>query len=101
MRIVSIIIIIITISLIIIACSQSYIVNTNVNTDYPEGRNLYLSKCGGCHNYFDPNTFTKTDWSKIMATMQQKSKINDQQKKEILNWILETQNHTRNLEAKN
>ena len=74
----------------IFACSQGYIVNTTARTDYPEGRNLFMSKCGGCHQLFDPNSHTEDEWNKIMLAMQQKSKINDQQKIEIISWILET-----------
>jgi hypothetical protein len=86
-----------TITLIIIlfitifACSQGYIVNTNAHTNYPGGRDLYVSKCGGCHQLFDPNIYIKGEWNKIMIAMQEKSKIDDEQKKEILNWIFETQ----------
>jgi hypothetical protein len=86
--------------LIIYSCSQGYIVNMNDETKYPGGRNLYLSKCGGCHQLFDPNSHTKLEWDKIMITMQQKSKINDVQKNEIINWIIETQQAVENVEAK-
>ncbi len=86
--------------IIIYSCSQGYIVNTNVITNYPEGRNLYMSKCGGCHQLFDPSSYTKGEWNKIMLAMQEKSKINDQQKNEILNWIIETRQATENIEAK-
>ena len=72
----------------------------NAHTNYSEGRDLFMSKCGGCHQLFDPNSYTKVEWNKIMLAMQEKSKINDQQKNEILNWIFETQQSTKNLEAK-
>jgi len=75
-------------------------VNTNVITKYPEGRDLYMSKCGGCHQLFDPNNYSKGEWSKIMVAMQEKSKINDQQKNEIYNWILETKKAKENIEGK-
>jgi len=86
--------------IIIFSCSQGYIVNTSVFTNYPEGRNLYMSKCGGCHQLFDPNSYTKSEWNKIMLAMQEKSKINDQQKNEILNWIIETRQAMENDEVK-
>ena len=82
------------------ACSQGYIVNMNANTNYPDGRDLYISKCGGCHQLFDPNSYTKADWNKIMVAMQEKSKIDDQQKDEILNWIIETRQSLENKDAK-
>lgn len=73
----------------------------NDKTGYPEGRDLYLSKCGGCHQLFDPNSHTKLEWDKIMITMQRKSKINDQQRNDILNWVFETKMIEENIEAKN
>ena len=71
----------------------------NANTNYPDGRDLYISKCGGCHQLFDPNSYTKADWNKIMVAMQEKSKIDDQQKDEILNWIIETRQSLENKDA--
>jgi hypothetical protein len=72
----------------------------NTKTDYPKGRNLYISKCGGCHQLFDPNSYTKAEWEKIIVVMQEKSKINDQQKNDIIRWIIETQQSLENVEAK-
>lgn len=74
--------------------------NKTAITNYPEGRELYMSKCGGCHQLFDPNSYTKGEWSKIMFAMQEKSKIDDQQKNEIFNWIIETQQSIQNVEEK-
>jgi len=71
----------------------------NSKTDYPEGRNLFISKCGGCHQLFNPNLYSKVEWSKIMMEMQKKSKINDQQKNAIYNWILETKQTEEKLRA--
>lgn len=92
--------IVFTFLIIIFSCSQGYIVNMNTKTDYPKGRNLYISKCGGCHQLFDPNSYTKAEWEKIIVVMQEKSKINDQQKNDIIRWIIETQQSLENVEAK-
>jgi len=92
---------IITFLITIFSCGQGYIVNINSETDYPEGRNLFISKCGGCHQLFDPNSYSEVNWHKIMMEMQKKSKINDQQKNEIYNWILETRQTEEMLKAKN
>ena len=84
----------------IFSCSQGYIVNTNAKTDYLEGRNLFMSKCGGCHQLFDPKSYSESEWNKIMMEMQKKSKIDDQQKNEIFNWILETKKAKENIDGK-
>jgi len=91
--------IIIAFLFIVFSCSQGYIVNMNAKTDYPEGRNLYISKCGGCHQLFDPNSHTELEWNKIIINMQKKSKINDQQKIYIYDWILETQKSEDSVES--
>ncbi len=49
-----------------------------------------MSKCGGCHQLFNPNNYSKEEWNKIMVAMQEKSKINNQQKNDIISWIFET-----------
>lgn len=100
MRELTTIAIIIIFLFIVFSCSQGYIVNMNAKTDYPNGRNLYISKCGGCHQLFGPNSHTELEWKKIMIDMQKKSKINDQQKNYILNWVLETKQIEENIEAK-
>lgn len=84
----------------IFSCSQGYIVNTNAKTDYLKGRNLFMSKCGGCHQLFDPKSYSESEWNKIMMEMQKKSKIDDQQKNEIYNWILETKKAEENIDGK-
>jgi len=100
LRYISTIALIVVFLITIFSCSQGYIVNTNAKTDYPEGRNLFMSKCGGCHQLFDPNSYSEVNWQKIMMEMQKKSKINDQQKNEIYNWILETKQIEENIEGK-
>jgi hypothetical protein len=60
-----------------------------------------MSKCGGCHRLFDPNDYTKRDWDIIMVPMQEKSKIDDQQKNDILEWIIETRQSLENVKLKN
>jgi len=97
-KIVSVILVLSFLSLII-TCSQGYVVNKNVNTDYSEGRDLYLSKCSGCHQLYDPDNYTKERWDQILIAMKEKSKINSEQKNEIYNWILETKLISKNLEA--
>lgn len=99
MRKLSTVAIIIAFLFIVFSCSQGYIVNMNAKTDYPEGRNLYISKCGGCHQLFDPNSHTELEWNKIIINMQKKSKINDQQKIYIYDWILETQKSEDSVES--
>lgn len=86
--------------LIIFACGQGYIVNISSKTNCSEGRDLYISKCGGCHQLYNPKDYTNNEWDKILLSMQKKSKINDHQKNEIFNWIMETIRTDEKLEVK-
>lgn len=87
MKIISSILFLIT--AIIVSCSQGYIVNLTEKTDYPEGRELYLSKCNGCHRLYSPLNYSVEKWDSILPSMQLKSKITDSEKELIHNWILE------------
>ena len=83
-------ILLLAIILVIIAsCSQGYIVNMNEMTKYPEGRNLFVSKCNACHQLYSPRAYTVTEWDSILVPMKQKAKLNEDEKTDIYNWILE------------
>ena len=81
--------IIILLIALIASCSQGYIVNMNGKTLYPEGRDLFVSKCNACHQLYNPNMLTKAEWDSILVPMKMKSKISELQKNEIYKWILE------------
>ncbi|HVO72542.1 MAG TPA: hypothetical protein VMT35_00850 [Ignavibacteriaceae bacterium] len=81
---------------LIAACSQSYIVNMGQKTNYPEGRELFVSKCGGCHQLYNPNQFTPAVWDSMLYLMKKKAKISDEQKNEIYSWIIEIKDSTGN-----
>ena len=70
------------------SCAGSYF-NSNVETKYPGGLDLYLSKCGGCHRLHERNEFTGQKWDKILTRMQKKSKISDEQTEKILKFLTE------------
>jgi hypothetical protein len=73
----------------IAACGAGYVVNMNERTDFPEGRELFVSKCNACHQLYNPNQHTKVEWDSILVPMKKKAKISVEQKNEIYNWILE------------
>lgn len=51
------------------------------------GRELYINKCGGCHNLYFPQSRTKQEWQEVMNKMQKRSKIENQQKDLILKYL--------------
>jgi len=84
-----IITILLTVLVFIASCSQGYIVNMNEQTKHSKGRELFVSKCNACHQFYDSNQFTKAEWDSILVPMKKKAKINENEKDEILSWILE------------
>ncbi len=78
---------------IIYSCSASYIVDTNEATNFPEGRNLFVSKCNGCHKYHSPTEFTVAKWDSILVPMKEKAKLSEKERDLILSWISEKVNN--------
>ena len=73
----------------VISCGTGYLVNLDEPTDFPEGRNLYVSKCSGCHKYYYPTDFTIVKWDSILVSMKEKAKISVEERNSILGWISE------------
>ena len=83
------IVILLIVVVCITSCSQGYIVNMNAQTNHAEGRELFVSKCNACHQLYDPNQYTTVVWDSILVPMKKKAKLNEEQKNEIYNWIIE------------
>ncbi len=79
--------------IIIFSCSTGYLVDMNEPTKFPEGRNLFVSKCNGCHKYHNPTEFTKSKWDSILIPMKSKAKLSEKEKTLILSWISEKINN--------
>jgi len=54
-----------------------------------QGRELYLNRCGSCHNLYLPSAYTASQWKPILEKMQKPAKIDDSEK-ELINQYLET-----------
>jgi mono/diheme cytochrome c family protein len=52
-----------------------------------QGRKLYVSNCGSCHNLHLPQQYTSAEWEKNVAEMQVKAGISDNQKANILSYL--------------
>ena len=72
-----------------VACSSSTNNNSNTTTKFPEGRNLYVSKCTACHKAFDRELHTTDEWKKILKEMGGKAKLTDNEMQMILNYLTE------------
>lgn len=44
-----------------------------------EGKSLYENSCGRCHKLFEPSAFTKEKWEPILARMQKKARLSDEE----------------------
>jgi len=52
-----------------------------------EGRKAYMTNCGSCHSLYLPERYSKAQWRLTMDSMQNRSKITDEQKKVILKYL--------------
>ena len=73
----------------IAACSESYVINMDKETNYPDGRDLYSSKCNACHRLYNPNKYTASEWDSLLIPMEKKAKIEKEHRDKIYHWILE------------
>ncbi|HMI06706.1 MAG TPA: cytochrome c [Flavobacterium sp.] len=53
-----------------------------------EGKSLYENDCAKCHGLYKPTDFTREEWGPIMAKMQIKARITDEETASIYNYIL-------------
>lgn len=72
-----------------LACSGSNSSNSNKTTKFPEGRNLYVSKCTACHKTYKPELHSVDEWQKILDEMGRKAKLTIDEKTVILNYLSE------------
>lgn len=89
MKFISILILIFSVVIIVFSCSQGYIINRNEVTKYPQGRDLFASKCSGCHKLPYPSKFKVSQWDSILVPMKIKAKLTDGEQLMILNWLKE------------
>lgn len=78
----------------LIACTKSLYEpnagNTAKNADITQlkqGRELYVNKCGKCHELFSPNKYNKADWGKWVDRMAPKSKLTAEEKAKVLAYV--------------
>lgn len=58
-------------------------------TQFPVGKKLYISKCGGCHKLYERLEFTPAHWDTIVISMRNKAKISSDEEIEILSFLKE------------
>lgn len=52
------------------------------------GHELFLSKCNGCHHYPDLVAIPEERWPGILEKMAKKSHLNDEERDEVLHFVL-------------
>jgi hypothetical protein len=52
-----------------------------------QGRKTYVGYCGSCHNLYLTEQYTAPEWKREVNRMQQRAKINDDQKEIILKYL--------------
>lgn len=53
-----------------------------------QGKLLYENNCGKCHTLHSPDKYTKEQWEPIVARMQPKAKISDEQRILVYNYLV-------------
>jgi mono/diheme cytochrome c family protein len=44
-----------------------------------QGRTLYISNCGSCHDLYSPDDYSATQWTGIMSSMAPKTRMTSDQ----------------------
>jgi len=52
-----------------------------------QGRELYIKRCGSCHNLYLPSGYTSKAWKPIIDKMQKRAHIDDSQKELIATYL--------------
>lgn len=72
--------------------SQLYIPVSNAGEieieNLQKGRKLYANNCASCHQLFLPRKYDNSKWQKNLDEMQVRSKISDDQKKLIFDYLV-------------
>jgi cytochrome c5 len=58
-----------------------------IHDEMAEGKSLYENVCNRCHGLYKPTDFTKEQWGPIIASMQIKAGIDNEQTAKIYNYI--------------
>jgi len=51
------------------------------------GKMLYENNCGKCHKLYEAKDFTAENWTPILASMQKKAKISDEDREKIYAYL--------------
>jgi len=61
--------------------------NPSKQNDLLRGRKLYVNHCSSCHNLHLPSEYGAEQWKKNVDEMQERSKISDNEKQLILQYL--------------
>jgi hypothetical protein len=82
--------------LTIVACSTALYMPTITDAQYSGisvdslviGRNLYINKCGKCHNLKQPERFTQKEWLSILPGMTKRAKTTNEETLILTKFVL-------------
>ena len=58
------------------------------NETLAQGRQLYISKCSGCHSVKVPSLYSEIQWDTLMRTMGTSAKLNKEEYDKILHYVV-------------
>lgn len=80
-----------TIGLILFSCSpkvaQPVATEAPLSPELAAGKMLYENNCGKCHKLYNAKDFSSENWKPILAKMQKKAKISDEDREKIYAYL--------------
>lgn len=68
--------------------AKNSFIDESVDTKFKEGREIYLSKCGGCHQLYDPSQYSLGKLDSIYFPMSEKAKLLPQEKEKVYSFLI-------------
>jgi mono/diheme cytochrome c family protein len=63
------------------------VTTTATLTDLQQGRELYISNCGGCHSLYSPDKYTASQWRNIMPNMTPNTNLSSAQVQLVTKYV--------------
>ena len=60
-----------------------------------QGRQIYVTKCSGCHSVKVPSRYSEVQWDTLMRTMGTQAKLNKDEYEKILHYVFMTSKEKR------
>ncbi len=63
-------------------------VSPEIPLELQQGKKLYDNSCGKCHKLYEPKDYTAESWKPIVARMQKKARLDDNEITLVYNYLV-------------